>query len=162
MPEDHNLENRAGESGPGSRGVEGDKGPIPVRAANDDGRRPTPVRQGLETGAEEEGRTVEEELRTVLDPVSGQEWIASVAGRSGSGILPIRSVPVMEVVFSHPENPGNPLRRAVEYGRDLDQITDQELLAVLGRAVPYGDPLKAPPSEGGKGRRSRKPRPRRP
>jgi hypothetical protein len=152
MAQDHTSGEREDEFTPGDEGRTKGKGPLPVGQIADEDRRPTPVRQVMESGVEETGGE-EGELRTIRDPESGQKWIATVTGQSGSGILPVRSVPVMEVVFSHAENPGRPLRRAVEYDRALSGVSDPELLVILRGARPYTEPLTKPSAGDGEGRK---------
>jgi hypothetical protein len=99
--------------------------------------------------------------RTVRDEFSGTDWVVTVAGRSSSGILPRRSVPLMELTFSRAEEPHRPLRSILRLGNDLNRLSDQELLRALGDAEPYRDPLEGPeePKKHGrsrKGRRSRR------
>jgi len=117
-------------------------------------RRPTPVRMVME-GSEEEGDVAEERIRTVRDGVDGLEWVVNVAGRSASGILPLRTVPVMELVFAHADEPGRPLKRALQFGEKLADMTDQEILSALHGSEPFSEPLEEPEPPTRKGRRER-------
>jgi len=141
------LEDR---EGPGTRGDDGDED-----------RRPTPVRLVMEAGGKEKEPGEEVEPRRVRDPKTNKEWVVSVTGRSGSGILPLRSVPIMEVAFSDPDDPKRPIRRAMAIEGDLETISDQVLLESLGRSRPFTEPLQERGDgerrgRGGRGRRSRR------
>jgi hypothetical protein len=99
--------------------------------------------------------------RTIRDPETGKEWVVSVTGRSGSGILPLRSVPIMEVTFSKVEDPGRPLRRAMVVEEDLEAVPDPMLLDSFRCSRPYTEPLQEKGDvdrrgRRGKGRRSRR------
>jgi hypothetical protein len=109
----------------------------PSEAEN--GRRPTPVRAVMEGLGEEEG--LEERRRTFRDQESDTEWIVTVSGRSASGVLPLRTVPLLELSFALAEEPGRPLRRALCCGRDLLDLPDHELLSSFGSSEPFKNPL---------------------
>jgi len=122
-------------------------------------RRPTPVRMAME--GEEEERERPEKVRVIRDEASGSDWIVTVSGRSASGILPLRTVPLMELAFSIAEDPGCFLRRAVFYGGTLAELPDAELLSALESSEPFGEPMREPTEKEGPGRpgsRRKKPR----
>ena len=113
-------------------------------SAVEEGRRPTPVRAVME-GGDDEGKGSKDETRRVHDEESGSDWVVRVSGRSASGILPLRTVPLMELSFAPAEQPGLPLRRALCRGQELVDMPDPELLACFRNSNPYRDP--PPPDE---------------
>jgi hypothetical protein len=122
----------------------------------ENGRRPTPVRTVMEGLGEEE--EPQDRRRTVHDRESGSDWIVTVSGRSASGILPLRTVPLLELSFALAAEPGRPLRRALCCGRDLLDLPDDELLSSFRNSESLPDHL---PESGGKGRPGRKSKGRR-
>jgi hypothetical protein len=56
------------------------------------------------------------------DPANGQEWVLEVTGRSTSGVLPLRSIHLMDVSFALADNPELPLRRALCPEEDLSDL----------------------------------------
>lgn len=117
-------------------------------------RRPTPVRMAMEgsEGEEEKGP----ELRTFLEPDDGREWVVQVSGRSSSGILPLRVIPLMELAFSRPEEPGSPLRQAICQGEGLDDLQDEDLVKLLRESRPFRQPDLEPRSRGrGRGQKGK-------
>jgi len=130
--------------GEGPAGVLGD--------AQDEGRRPTPVRMGMESGEEDDDAGTEN-ARTFQDGKTGEEWIARVTGQSSSGILPLRTVPLLEITFARAQEPDRPLRQALGYGTNLGRISDQELLSLLQRSDPFKEPIQEIESQDRKGRK---------
>ena len=129
----------------------------PAPAGEEEGRRPTPVRMAME-GVEGDASPPPEEDRAVVEPTSGTEWVVTLSGRSGSGILPLRSIPLMELTFSKGQEPERPLRRVLTRGEDLVGLTDEDLLDLLAVSEPYRPPQGPPSTEDdrprrGKGRR---------
>lgn len=129
--------------------------------AHDDesGSRPTPVRQVMES-VEEEPR-VEVESRAFLAEEGGEEWIARVVGRAGSGIIPLRVVPILELSFARAEDPEKPLRTVLCRGGSLDDLGEDELRSLLRKARPAHRKPKEPPAggdvrKGGRPKRRRK------
>lgn len=125
-------------------------------APEDQDRRPTPVRVVME-GEGEEGESEREEkpLRGFTDPRSGEDWVVRVSGRSGSGILPLRSIPLMELIFARAQEPDQPLKRTTRQGSELDSVTDGDLAELLATATAYRPPLEeriSEPRRGGRGR----------
>lgn len=120
-----------------------DEGQEPWREAQepvqDEDRRPTPVRMVME-GTDHEGSGGEDREREFVDPETGEAWVVAVVGRAVSGILPLRTVPLMELDFFRPGESRTPARRAVCKGEDLSGLTDSELLTVLQGSEPYRDP----------------------
>ncbi|MFO8175795.1 MAG: hypothetical protein R6T96_16040 [Longimicrobiales bacterium] len=99
-------------------------------------RRPTPVRMAME-GSEDETEEQDSEVRRVEDPAAGEEWVVRISGRAGSGILPLRVIPLMEVVFSKAHEPEVPLWRAICQGESLEDLQDPALLQLLREARPF-------------------------
>jgi hypothetical protein len=124
----------------------------PVSAEGDD-RRPTPVRMVME-GMDPEGGEGGGRERALTDPETGLDWVVTVAGRAVSGVLPVRTIPLMELSFSRAGQSRAPERRAVCRGEDLPELTDTELLALLRRSEPYSDPLEPGEKHAGDRRRS--------
>ena len=124
-------------------------------------RRPTPVRMAMDTGEPQE-REDGSDNRTFTHPSSGEEWIARVSGRSMSGVVPLRVIPLMEVGFSRAEDPGVAVRRAVWQGDSLDDLDDAGLLRLFDSSGPFSRPVQdssvpAPEQRGGKNRPRRNP-----
>ncbi|NNM05803.1 MAG: hypothetical protein HKO65_12005 [Gemmatimonadetes bacterium] len=104
-------------------------------------------------GQEEPDATDQPKDRILHDEETGSHWVVSVAGRSASGILPLRTVPLMELVFADSEAPDHPLRRALRYGADLAGLTDDELLGSLRESDPYSTPMREKQETGKEARR---------
>jgi hypothetical protein len=75
-------------------------------------------------------------VRQFLEAESGQEWVAKVAGRSTSGVLPLRVIPLMEVTFSKVEAPEVALSRAISPGESLEELDDASLVSLLKSSGP--------------------------
>jgi hypothetical protein len=123
------------------------------------GSRPTPVRQVMES-VEEEPR-VEVESRVFLDEEEGEEWVARVEGRAGSGIIPLRVVPILELSFARTEDPEQLLRTVLCRGESLDDFREQELRALLRDARPVERKPEEPPARGSRRKGDRRKRRRR-
>ena len=111
----------------------------PKSSEVEEGRRPTPVRAAMEGGDADEvdhrGDT-----RLVHDEEGGGKWAVTVIGRTASGILPLRTVPLLELSFSSVEEPERPRRGALTCGGDLADLSEQELLSSFKRSEPFRDP----------------------
>lgn len=108
-------------------------------------RRPTPVRTVMETDEEPEAQPQAPELfRTFSDPRTGTEWTAEVTGWSMSGVLPLRTVPILEVVFRNNEPGAPPQKRIVHQGENLSGFTEAELVELFSRAEAYREPSMSP------------------
>lgn len=83
---------------------------------------------------------VKEQRRTFRDPANGREWVLAVTGRSTSGVLPLRIIPLMEVTFALAENPEVSVRRALCQGGTLDGLADDEVLGLFRRSRPCRTP----------------------
>lgn len=116
-----------------------------------DDRRPTPVRMAMEHADEESEGDGDQVL--VRDPATGVEWVVRVCGRSSAGILPLRSIPLMEVAFSKAGTPDLPVRRAILPDGNLREIPDPELLSVLEVSEPFQTPREIPKGKSGRERR---------
>ena len=113
--------------------------------------RPTPVRQAMEAGESDE--SAEKPPRVIEVPESGEKWIVAVTGRSGSGILPLRSIPLADLTFARPQTPEQPERQVLIHDRALDDVTDAELISLLNRSKSYTPPLREPDGKKGRGRK---------
>ena len=120
----------------------------------EEGRRPTPVRAVME-GGEDEEKERKDEARMVHDEEKGLDWIVTVSGRSASGILPLRTVPVMELSFAKAEEPERPLRRTLFSAGDLADLSDPQLFSCFKNSTPYQEPSQAPNGEGRQGRKGK-------
>jgi hypothetical protein len=107
-------------------------------------------------GGEEEESVVEGASREIHDPVAGVDWVATVAGRSASGILPLRTVPVLDLVFAHADQPDRPLRRVLHFGEKLSDVPDRELLSALAGSKPFSEPLEEPEPPSRRGKRGKR------
>jgi hypothetical protein len=114
-------------------------------AGEEDGgdRRPTPVRMGIEAGEDAEDLD-QENTRVVKEVETEIDWIVRVSGRSASGVIPLRTIPLMELTFSRLETPNEPLRRVLHHGETLARIPDHELLSLLGKSEPFREPMTVP------------------
>jgi len=117
----------------------------------EEGRRPTPVRMVME-GGDEETKGRQEGKRVIHDEESGLDWVVTVTGWSASGILPLRTVPLMELNFAQSVEPERPLRRALCYGGDLADIPDDQILSSLRSSEPFREPLREPNGNDRRGR----------
>jgi len=118
-------------------------------------RRPTPVRMAMEGSESEEEK--KPELRTFVEQDDGIEWVVQVSGRSSSGILPLRVIPLMELVFSRSEEPSSPLRKAICQGEELDLLQDEDLVKLLRESRPYQQPDLEPRGRGRRGHKGKPP-----
>lgn len=117
-------------------------------------RRPTPVRKAME-GSEPEGADEGGEVRGFQDPATGQEWVARVSGRSRSGVIPLRIIPLIEVDFFKADQPGQPVRRGLRQGESLDDLDENGLLRLLKESSPYTPPVSDSPAPDGRAGRNR-------
>jgi len=102
-------------------------------------QRPTPVRIVMESAEAELGEGGSP-LRSFQDPVSGQEWIARISGRSISGVV-------------RAEEPATVVLRAVRPGESLDDLDDEGLLRLFHSAGPFSRPApEAPAPEARRGK----------
>ena len=123
----------------------------------EDVKRPTPVRMAMDGGNEAE--PVQNETTRVLhDAESGSDWSVNLTGWSASGVLPLRTVPLVELTFSRVEAPDEPVRKVLQQGESLAEFSDEDLLAAFRNSGPFRPPMRqAEASEkrgkGGRGRR---------
>jgi hypothetical protein len=124
----------------------------------DGGRRPTPVRAAMDGGENEQsgGRA---ETRVIREEEKGRDWVVTVSGRTASGVLPLRTVALLELSFSREDEPLKALRQAILPGVDLAQLSDEDLINGLRRSRPYREPNRELLGGGSKGRggKGRKP-----
>lgn len=118
----------------------------------DQSRRPTPVRMVMES-AKDESEPHGTTTRTFWDGGSGREWVVTVVGRSASGVLPLRSVSLMELCFAWSEAPDRPLRSVIHTGAHLDGLSDEEILGCFQRSEPYREASAGPAKTDRKGRK---------
>jgi hypothetical protein len=121
-------------------------------------RRPTPVRMAMEPD-ESAGEQRGGEVRAFQDPGTGEEWIARVSGRSMSGVVPLRVIPLMEVDFFRADEAATPSRRGLRQGESLDDLDEDGLLRFFHASGPYLPPSEerpAPEARGGRQRSRRK------
>ena len=153
-----------GESGaegqdPGGPAKEAAPGREKESTARDQGHRPTPARVVM-GGAVDDGGGVGAQRRAFRDPADGLEWVLAVVGRSTSGVLPLRSIRLMEVSFATANNPELPLRMVLCQEGDLGDLSDDEVLGLFrmsrayGRSDPRNQGLRSGHGRGG-GRRGR-------
>ena len=132
-----------------SRGEEGSAAPQgPVEEADavdqeteDEVRRPTPVRMVME-GAEAETSDVPMDRRTIPDPDGGEEWVVTVGGWSVSGILPLRTVSLLELYFARVGEPQVPVRRTLCPGENLEDFSDGQIEQAFHASEPYSPSLR--------------------
>ena len=123
-------------------------------------RRPMSVRAAMEASEPEE----EDQgslPRHFSDPKTGQDWVVRISGRSNSGVLPLRVIPLMELNFSKSEAPDVPVRRAIYQGESMDELDDPALLSLFRSAGPFqsmGPEKDPPPKKGHRDRGRRGPR----
>jgi hypothetical protein len=80
--------------------------------------------------------------RTFPDPEEGEDWVVTIGGRSASGILPLRTVALLDLVFARVGEPQKPLRRALCPGGDLDELSEEALLAAFRDSEPFRPSLQ--------------------
>jgi hypothetical protein len=99
-------------------------------------RRPMSVRAAMEVSEpdEEDRGSLRREF---CDPKTDQDWVVRISGRSMSGVLPLRVIPLMELNFSRSEEPDVPLRRAIYQGESMDELDDSALLSLFRSAGPF-------------------------
>ena len=96
---------------------------------------PTPVRQGLEPHPRDQIRGAEGRSRAFQ--AGEEEWAVRVSGRTASGRGTDPRVPLVLLFFASGAEPDRPIREILVPGRGLEELTDQELIVLLGRARPY-------------------------
>jgi len=102
-------------------------------------KRPTPVRAGLDSRetVDAAGAVAGSELEVELD---GEPWVVTVRGRAlsdgGAHLL---------LVGFHPRGVDEPEREGMAVGRELEDLSPDELLAAWGRSRPVPEPYEAAP-----------------
>ena len=86
---------------------------------------------------------------------TGKEWIARITGRSTSGVVPVRTISLMEVSFYRADAPETPVRHTLCRSKTLEDIGDEGILQLFRASLPYPPPTPSPPSREKKGRRNR-------
>jgi hypothetical protein len=105
----------------------------------DPGPRPTPARVVME-GPSEAGSGAGPQRRTFRDPSNGREWVLSVAGRTTSGVLPLRTIRLMEVQFAPAESPEGPCRMVLSQETGLAELSEEEVLSLFRRSRVHRQP----------------------
>jgi hypothetical protein len=96
---------------------------------------PTSVRQGLEPARQDRLRDVEVPSRVFQG--GEEEWAVRESGWTTSGRGSDTRVPMVLLLFARGAEPDQPIQEILIPGRGLDELTDQELSVLLGRARPY-------------------------
>ena len=127
------------------------------QADADGDRRPTPVRTAMETEEEPDDLSAgPENTRTFEDPASGARWTAEITGQSMSGVLPLRTVPILEVVFKPEGYDGPPLKRALHQGESLAGFSEAEMIELLAGAKDFRGSLSQPQASNAMSRKRKK------
>jgi len=129
-----------------------------VDSENDENqnRRPVPVRLVMDATNGQETEA-ESSVQTLQDPVSGEEWFARVSGRSTGGVLPLRSIPLMDVIFFKEGEETSPQRQVLWQGQSLDDLGEGDLLLLFQASKPLATPKSDDPPQD-KARRKNRPR----
>lgn len=120
----------------------------------DEVRRPTPVRMAME-GGEAETPDESTDQRTIPDPEGGEEWVVTVGGRSVSGVLPLRTVSLLELYFARLGEPDVPVRRTLLPGENLGDFSDDQLVQAFHVSEAYSPSLREVKEGNGRTRRRR-------
>jgi hypothetical protein len=107
----------------------------------DETRRPTPVRAVMEGGSDSVSAP-DDLTRTFHDDETGTDWSVNLTGWSASGILPLRTVPLVELTFSRAEGPEEPSRRVLWRGESLAGMSETELLEAFRSSEPFRPPMR--------------------
>ena len=117
---------------------------------------PTPVRQGFEPPQRDQIRGAEGPSRAFR--AGEEEWVVRESGRTASGRGTDSRVPLVLLFFASGAEPDRPIREILIPERGLEELTDHELIVLLGRARPYRtdqdrkDVFPDTRMQGGKGR----------
>jgi hypothetical protein len=93
-------------------------------------------------GVEAEGGDGSESRRVFPDPHGGEDWVVTVGGRSASGVLPLRTVALLELNFARVGEPQTLVRRALCPGEDLESLPEERLLDAFQASQPYRPSLR--------------------
>ena len=66
-----------------------------------------------------------------------EEWVVREGGRTASGRGPDPRAQLLLLLFARGAEPDQPIRELLICGERLDELTDEDLIALLGRARPY-------------------------
>jgi len=108
----------------------------------------------MDAGTDQEGGSGNES-RILVDPATGQEWIARVTGRSSSGVVPVRTISLMEVSFFRAKDPETPVRHKLCRSEAMEDLGEEGILQLFRTSLPCPAPSSPPPSRERKGRRNR-------
>jgi len=132
----------------------GEGAPAVGQDTEDETRRPTPVRMAME-GAEAEIPNGSMDQRTIPDPEGKEDWVVTVGGRSASGVLPLRTVSLLELHFARIGDPQVPVRRTLCPGENLDGFSDDQLEQAFHASEPYSPSLREEKEGNGRNRKRR-------
>ena len=96
---------------------------------------PTPVRQGFEPSQRDQIRGTEGPSRAFR--AGEEEWAVRESGRTASGRGTDPRVPLVLLFFASGAEPDRPIREILIPERGLEELSDHELVVLLGRARPY-------------------------
>lgn len=95
---------------------------------------PTPAREAMKAGGQ------------VVDSGAGvrfyhanEEWIGLVGGRSVTGSVTDAGAPLVRLVFYAAANPEHPFRETLWVGRDVSELTEEELGTLFEGARAFRD-----------------------
>jgi hypothetical protein len=80
-------------------------------------------------------RPVELPSRTIER--AGESWIAREGGRTSAGVGMDTRAPLLHLIFALEADPERPLKELLTQGLGMADLSDDELLELLGRARPY-------------------------
>ena len=111
----------------------------------------------MEGGSDAEP-VADETTRVLHDAESGLDWTVTLTGWSASGVLPLRTVPLVELTFSRVETPDEPVRKVLQRGEGLAEFSEEDLLAALRNSGPFRPPMREAeaPEQRGRGGRGRR------
>ena len=96
---------------------------------------PTPVHRALEPAQQD--RIHDVEVPTRVFQGGEEEWSVRESGWTASGRGSDPRVHMVLLLFARGAEPDQPIQEILIPGRGLDELTDQELFVLLGRARPY-------------------------
>ena len=123
-----------GPPAPASRATGAEKSSGRDGEKDDEGARPTPVREMM--GRDPASDAVQVELPRRVFGAEEQEWVVTVVGTSVTGAPSDPGAPLLHLHFARAEEPDTPLRQLLTVGRDIEDLFDEELRQLLQRARP--------------------------
>ena len=111
-------------------------------AAPDRGRRPgpapAPARLVVESAPRDPLRLLELPSRALA--WDDQSWVVREGGRSSAGIGRSVRAPLLHLTFALAAEPDRLVKEVLTAGRGMADLSDDELIELLGRARPYEPP----------------------